>query len=113
MPGFSLSRDLAVVRTLLGGIWGPSEEPGIPSWESRIVIEGPGCAYRGPVLLRGGPDLMMHPVVYHLSLPRGAPRPAHVVGSGAVPVRPGGVVRVQRLYTVVGVPLIQGTDSVR
>jgi hypothetical protein len=27
---------------------------------------------------------MMHPEVYYLSLPRGAPRPAHVVGSGAV-----------------------------
>jgi hypothetical protein len=27
---------------------------------------------------------MMHPGVYHLSLPRGASRPAHVVGSGAV-----------------------------
>jgi hypothetical protein len=27
---------------------------------------------------------MMHPGVYYLSLPRGAPRPAHVVGSGAV-----------------------------
>jgi hypothetical protein len=74
----------------------------MPSWESRIVIEGLGCAYRGSVLLRGDPNPMIHPGVYHLSLPRGAPRPAHVVGSGAVPVRPGGVVRVQRLYTVVG-----------
>jgi hypothetical protein len=27
---------------------------------------------------------MTHPGVYYLSLPRGAPRPAHVVGSGAV-----------------------------
>jgi hypothetical protein len=27
---------------------------------------------------------MMHPREYYLSLPRGAPRPAHVVGSGAV-----------------------------
>jgi hypothetical protein len=26
---------------------------------------------------------MMPPGVYYLSLPRGAPRPAHVVGSGA------------------------------
>jgi hypothetical protein len=84
MPGFPLSRDLAVVRTLLGGTWGPSEGPGMPSWESWTVIKGPGCGYRGPVSLRGGPDPMMHPGVYHLSLPRGAPRPAHVVGLGAV-----------------------------
>jgi hypothetical protein len=27
---------------------------------------------------------MIHPGVYYLSLPRGALRPAHVVGSGAV-----------------------------
>jgi hypothetical protein len=54
------------------------------SWESRIVIVDPSCAYRGPVFIRGGPDPMMHPRVHHLTLPRGAPRPAHVVGSGAV-----------------------------
>jgi hypothetical protein len=84
MSGFPLSQDLAVVRTLLGGTWGPSEGLGMPSWESRTVIEGLGCAYRGPVSLCGGPNPMMHPGVYHLSLPRGAPRPAHVVGSGAV-----------------------------
>jgi hypothetical protein len=70
-------------------LWlGPySERPGpvgMPSWEFRTVSEGPGCAYRGPVFLCGGPDLMMHHGVYYLSLPRGAPRPAHVVGSGAV-----------------------------
>jgi hypothetical protein len=56
----------------------------MPSWESRIVIEDPGCAYRGSVFLRGGPDPMMHPGVHHLPLPLGAPRPAHVVGSGDV-----------------------------
>jgi hypothetical protein len=56
----------------------------MPSWESRIAVEDPGCAYRGPVFLRGGPDPMMRPRVHHLPLPRGAPRPAHVVGSGAV-----------------------------
>jgi hypothetical protein len=63
---------------------GPSEGPGMPSWESWTVFEAPGCAYRGPVFLCGGPDPMMHLGVYYLSLPRGAPRPAHVVGSGAV-----------------------------
>jgi hypothetical protein len=55
----------------------------MPSWESRIVIEDPGCAYRGPVFLRGGLKPMMHPGLHHLPLPRGAPS-AHVVGSGAV-----------------------------
>jgi hypothetical protein len=50
--------------------------------------------YRGTVSLCGGPDPMMHPGVYYLSLPRGTPRPAHVVGSG--------VVLARRLYTVVG-----------
>jgi hypothetical protein len=56
----------------------------MPSWESWIVIVNPGCAYRGPVFIRGGPDLMMHPRVHHLPLPRDAPRPTHVVGLGAV-----------------------------
>jgi hypothetical protein len=56
----------------------------MPSWKSRVVIVGPGCAYRGPVFIYGGPDPMMHPGVHHLPLPRGAPRPAHAVGSGAV-----------------------------
>jgi hypothetical protein len=56
----------------------------MPSWESRAVIGGLGCVYRGPALLRGGPVPMIHPGVYHLFSPRGAPRPAHVVGLGAV-----------------------------
>jgi hypothetical protein len=56
----------------------------MPSWVSRTIIEGPGRVYRGLVSLRGGPDPMIHPGVYHLSLPHGAPRPVHVVWSGAV-----------------------------
>jgi hypothetical protein len=32
--GVPLTRDLVVVRTLLGGTWGPSEGPDMPSWES-------------------------------------------------------------------------------
>jgi hypothetical protein len=56
----------------------------MPSWVSRTVIEGPGCVYRGLVSPRGGPDPMIHPGVYHLSLRHGAPRPVHVVGSGVV-----------------------------
>jgi hypothetical protein len=38
----------------------------------------------GPVSYCGGPDPMMHPRMYYLSLPRGAFRPAHVVGSGVI-----------------------------
>jgi hypothetical protein len=41
---------------------------------------------------------MMHHGVYYLSLPRGAPRPSHVVGSSVVPCVARR--RVQRLYTV-------------
>jgi hypothetical protein len=84
MPGFPPSRDLAVVRISLGEIWGPSEGPDMPFSESRTVFEGPGYVYRGPVFLCGGPDPMVHLGVYYLSLPRGASRPAHVVGSDAV-----------------------------
>jgi hypothetical protein len=50
----------------------------VPSWELRT------CTYRGPVSLYGGPDPMMPHGMYYLSLPHGALRPAHVVGSGAV-----------------------------
>jgi hypothetical protein len=50
----------------------------MPSWELR------SCTYRGPVSLYGGPDPTMHPGMYYLSLPRGALRPAHVVGLGAI-----------------------------
>jgi hypothetical protein len=56
----------------------------MPSWVPWTVIKGLGCVYRGSVSLRGDPDPMIHPGVYHLSLPHGAPRPVHVVGSGAV-----------------------------
>jgi hypothetical protein len=77
LPGSSSYRDLAEARTLLGGTWSLPEGPGMPSWELRTHT------YRGPVSLCGGPDPSMHPGEYYLSLPRGAPRPAHVVGSGA------------------------------
>jgi hypothetical protein len=39
--------------------------------------------HRGPVFLCGGPDPTTLPGLYYLSSPRGALRPAHVVGSGA------------------------------
>jgi hypothetical protein len=77
MPGSSWYRNLAKARTLLGGTWGSPKGPDMPSWELRTH------SYRGPVSFRGGPDLLMHPGEYYLSLPRGAPSPAHVVGSGA------------------------------
>jgi hypothetical protein len=41
--------------------------------ESQAIIEGPGCAYRGPMLPRGGPVRLIHPGMYHLSSPHGAP----------------------------------------
>jgi hypothetical protein len=61
MPGFPLSRDLVAARTLLGGIWTPSKGPDMLTRESRATIEGPGCAYRGPVFPRGGPTRLIHP----------------------------------------------------
>jgi hypothetical protein len=72
------SRDLAKARTLLGGTWGPPEGPDMYSWELRTRT------HRGPVSLCGGLDPIMHPGMYYLSSPRGALRPAHVVGSGVV-----------------------------
>jgi hypothetical protein len=54
-----------------------SEGPGMSSWKLQTRT------YRGPVYLCGGPDPSIHPWKYYLSLPHGAPRPAHVVGSGA------------------------------
>jgi hypothetical protein len=66
----------------------------MPSWELRTRM------YRGPVSLCGGSDPSMHLGEYCLSLPRGAPRPAHVMGRVPLPVWPVGIVWVQRLYTV-------------
>jgi hypothetical protein len=39
--------------------------------------------HRGPVFLCGGPDPTVLPGMYYPSLPHGALRPAHVVGSSA------------------------------
>jgi hypothetical protein len=71
MPGSPLPRDLVGARTL-GGIWTPSNGPGMLTWESRAVIGGPGCAHRGPVLPCGGPVQLIHPGMYHLFSPCGA-----------------------------------------
>jgi hypothetical protein len=73
MPGSPMSRDLVVARTSLRGIWTPSKGPDMLSWESRAVIGGLGCAFKGPVLPCGGPVKMIHPGMYHLFSPRGAP----------------------------------------
>jgi hypothetical protein len=55
---------------------------------------------------------MMHPGMYSLSLPRGALRPAHVVGSGVVlRVAWGRRTCTTSSYCRRGYPLIQGTDS--
>jgi hypothetical protein len=55
--GYPLSRDLVMD--------GPDltrrdpdphpRDPGMLTWESRTIFGGPDCAYRGPVLPRGGP----------------------------------------------------------
>jgi hypothetical protein len=58
--------------------FGPhSVGPGMSPWELWAHT------YRGPVFLCGGPDPTVLPRTYHPSSPRGALRPAHVVGSGA------------------------------
>jgi hypothetical protein len=60
---------------------GPGAHPRDPTcllWELRT------CTYRGPVSLCGGPEPTMHPRMYYLSLPHGAFKPTHVVGSGVV-----------------------------
>jgi hypothetical protein len=61
-----------------GGAWSLFEGPNMSFWELRTR------SYWGPVSL-GGPDPSIHLGMYYLSLPRGAPSPAHVVGSGAAP----------------------------
>jgi hypothetical protein len=66
MPGSPLSLDLVVDRTLLGGIWTPSKGPDMLTWESPAVIGG-------PVLPREGSVQLIHPGMYHLFSPRGAP----------------------------------------
>jgi hypothetical protein len=73
MPGFPLSRDLVAARTLLEGIWTPSKGHVMLTQESRAIIEGPGCAYRGPVLPRGGLVQLILPGMYHLFPPHGPP----------------------------------------
>jgi hypothetical protein len=65
-----------------GGAWSLFKGPSMSSWEPRTR------SYRGPAFL-GGPDPSMHLGKYYLSLPRGAPSPAHVVGSGATHLRGG------------------------
>jgi hypothetical protein len=83
-----------------------SEGPGMPPWELRTHT------HRGPVSLCGGPDPSMYPGKYYLSLPHGASRPAHVVGSGCrslcgLEVSYGCSAFIPQKR----VPLIQGTDS--
>jgi hypothetical protein len=52
--------------------------------ESRAIIGGPGCAYRGPVLPRGGLVQLILPGMYHRFPPHDAPWAAHMVGSSVV-----------------------------
>jgi hypothetical protein len=75
VPGSSPSWDLAKARTSLRG-----DPPGRPVMSPRELQTG---THRGPVFLCGGSDPMVLPGTYYPSSPRGALRPAHVVGSGA------------------------------
>jgi hypothetical protein len=74
----------------------------MPSWESRAVIGGPGCAYRGPVLLRGGPVQMIHPGCIIFSRHVVPLEPPTWRGWVLSTMRLGEAVRAQRLYIVVG-----------
>jgi hypothetical protein len=59
---------------------GPQTHPGDPA----CLLGSSGLVpHRGPVFLYGGPDPAVLPGMYYPSLPRGALRSAHVVGSGA------------------------------
>jgi hypothetical protein len=85
--GSSPSWDLAKAQTSLGG---PGTHPG----DLACLLGSSGLLlHRGPVFLCGGPDPTVLPGMYYPSSPRGALRPAHVVGSGAT-------LFVQRLHTV-------------
>jgi hypothetical protein len=68
--------------------------PGMSPQELRVRT------HRGPTSLCGGPDPTVFPRTYYPSLPRGALRPAHVVGSGAALRVTWRCRRVQRLHTV-------------
>jgi hypothetical protein len=78
--GSSPPRDLAKARTSLGG--GTWDSPGGPGMSLRELRTH---THRGPVFLCGGPDPTVPPGMYYPPSPRGPLRPAHVVGSGAVP----------------------------
>jgi hypothetical protein len=73
------------------------------TWESRAVIGGPGCAYRGPVLPRGGPVQLIHIlgciIFYRHVVPL---EPPTWWGRVLFTVRLGNAVRAPRLHTVVG-----------
>jgi hypothetical protein len=94
MPGFPLSLDLVAAQTFLEEIWTPSKGPDMLTRESRAIIGGPGCAYRGPTRL-------IHPgcIIF----------PCHMVplelpmwwGRALFTVWLGNGVRAPRLHTVV------------
>jgi hypothetical protein len=75
-PNPCLCRDPLRLGTLLR----PGPHSGGPDMSPR---ELQARTHRGPVSLCGGPDPTVLPGMYYPSSPRGALRPAHVVGSGA------------------------------
>jgi hypothetical protein len=69
---------LWVARSLLGGVRIPSKGPGMLTWGSRTVRTGVRCFL---VEVRSN---WLHPGIYHLFWPGGAPGAVHAVWSGAV-----------------------------
>jgi hypothetical protein len=103
MPGSSLSQDLVVVRTLLGGIWTPSKGPshaflGVLGRNQgvRVVRTGVRCSFvevRSKWYILGCIIFSFHVVPLE---------PPAWWGAVLFIVRLGDVVRAPRLHTVVG-----------
>jgi hypothetical protein len=83
-PGHVSAPDLCLCQGPLhpGTLLRPGPHSGGPGMSPRELRT---CTHRGPVSLYGGPDPTALPGMYYPSSPRGALRPAHVVGSGATP----------------------------
>jgi hypothetical protein len=81
-PGHVSALDLCLCRGPLrpGSLPRPGPHSGGPDMSPRELR---ARTHRGPVFLCGGPDPTVLPGMYYPSSPRGALRPAHVVGSDA------------------------------
>jgi hypothetical protein len=79
-PGHVSAPDLCRGPLRPGSLPRPGPHSGGPDMSPRELR---AHTHRGLVFLCGGPDLTVLPGTYYPSSPRGALRPAHVVGSGA------------------------------